>query len=160
AEQFDKAKGEVASRGLSPGSRSRNEQKPRNGRPASATTEWDLLSQSSRDEIEHLVEVLISVKQGDFSVRLPYRREGVLGRAGELLNDIIGLNEHMANEFVRVGKIVGQEGKMTERASVGPAKGAWATSVNSVNQLIGDLVAPTNEVARVITAVARGDLSQ
>ena len=49
---------------------------------------------------------------------------------------------------------------MTERASVGPAKGAWATSVNSVNQLIGDLVAPTNEVARVITAVARGDLSQ
>jgi HAMP domain-containing protein/signal transduction histidine kinase/ActR/RegA family two-component response regulator len=49
---------------------------------------------------------------------------------------------------------------MTERASVGPAKGSWATSVNSVNQLIGDLVAPTNEVARVITAVAKGDLSQ
>jgi HAMP domain-containing protein len=49
---------------------------------------------------------------------------------------------------------------MTERASVGPAKGSWATAVNSVNQLIGDLVAPTNEVARVITAVAKGDLSQ
>ena len=32
--------------------------------------------------------------------------------------------------------------------------------MDSVNQLIADLVAPTNEVARVITAVARGDLSQ
>ncbi len=122
--------------------------------------EWDVLSSSSKHEVEQLVEVLIAVKQGDFSVRLPYRRDGILGRAGELLNDILGLNEHMANEFVRVGKIVGQEGKMTERASVGPAKGSWANSVNSVNQLIGDLVAPTNEVARVITAVARGDLSQ
>src|SRR3712207_3110126 len=49
---------------------------------------------------------------------------------------------------------------MHERASVGPARGAWAVGMTSVNQLISDLVAPTNEVARVITAVARGDLSQ
>ena len=122
--------------------------------------EWDLLSQSSRDEIEQLIELLMTVKQGDFSARLPYRKDGILSRAGELVNDIISLNEHMAGEFVRVGKIVGQEGRMTERASVGPARGAWATSVSSVNQLIGDLVAPTNEVARLITAVAKGDLSQ
>ncbi|WP_439956697.1 HAMP domain-containing protein [Oligoflexus tunisiensis] len=110
--------------------------------------------------MEQLVEVLKSVKAGDFSVRFDYEKGDILGRVGELLNDIIGLNEHLSNELVRVGKIVGQEGRMTERASVGPAKGSWATSVNSVNQLIGDLVAPTNEVARVITAVAKGDLSQ
>ncbi len=66
----------------------------------------------------------------------------------------------MSGELVRVGKVVGQEGKMHERASVGPAKGAWAAGMASLNQLIADLVAPTNEVARVITAVARGDLSQ
>ncbi|HET7825226.1 MAG TPA: HAMP domain-containing protein, partial [Anaeromyxobacter sp.] len=123
-------------------------------------TEWDLLSESSQGEVEQLVDVLKAVKAGEFGVRLPYKRDGVLARAGELLNDIIGLNEHLSGELLRVGKIVGQEGKMTERASVGPAKGAWATSMNAVNQLIGDLVAPTNEVARVITAVARGDLSQ
>ncbi|MBI3557617.1 MAG: HAMP domain-containing protein, partial [Deltaproteobacteria bacterium] len=125
-----------------------------------ASSEWDALSPTSRDEIEQLLEVLKSVKSGDFSIRLPYEKGGILSRSGELLNDIIGLNEHMANELLRVGKIVGQEGRMTERASVGPAKGSWATSVNSVNQLISDLVAPTNEVARVITAVAKGDLSQ
>ncbi|BDG05443.1 HAMP domain-containing protein [Anaeromyxobacter oryzae] len=123
-------------------------------------TEWDLLSRGSQEEVAQLVDVLKAVKQGDFSVRLPYERDGILARAGELLNDIIGLNEHLAHELLRVGKIVGQEGRMTERASVGPAKGAWATSMNAVNQLIGDLVAPTNEVARVITAVAKGDLSQ
>src|SRR5450432_2015892 len=62
--------------------------------------------------------------------------------------------------FVELLKAVGQEGKMHERASVGPAKGSWAMGMASLNQLIADLVAPTNEVARVITAVARGDLSQ
>ena len=123
-------------------------------------TEWDLLSGSSKEEVEQLVETLKAIKGGDFSVRLPYQKDGILSRAGELLNDIIGLNEHMSGEFIRVGKIVGQEGRMTERASVGPAKGSWAAGANSFNQLIGDLVAPTNEVARVITAVAKGDLSQ
>ena len=79
---------------------------------------------------------------------------------GELLNDIVLMSEHMNAELVRVGKVVGQEGRMHERASVGTAAGAWASGLSSVNQLIADLVAPTNEVARVITAVARGDLSQ
>jgi methyl-accepting chemotaxis protein len=123
-------------------------------------TEWDRLSPGSRLEVDHLVEVLKAVKQGDFTVRFQYHTDGILSRVGELLNDIIGLNEHMTSELVRVGKVVGQEGKMHERASVGPAKGSWASGMASANQLIADLVAPTNEVARVITAVARGDLSQ
>ncbi len=123
-------------------------------------TEWDRLSAPTRAEVESLVEVLKAVKQGDFSVRFDYEKSGVLSRAGEILNDIIGFNEHLSGELLRVGKIVGQEGKMHERASVGSTRGAWATGLASVNQLIADLVAPTNEVARVITAVARGDLSQ
>ena len=123
-------------------------------------TEWDLLSAPSRAEVESLVEVLKAVKQGDFSVRFDYEKRGVLSRVGEILNDIIGFNEHLSGELLRVGKVVGQEGKMHERASVGATRGAWATGLSSVNQLIADLVAPTNEVARVITAVARGDLSQ
>lgn len=118
------------------------------------------LSATTRAELEQLVEVLKAVKAGDFSVRFEYEKHGLLTRAGELLNDIINLNEHMAAELVRVGRVVGQEGRMHERASVGPAKGRWSEGVSAVNQLIADLVAPTNEVARVITAVARGDLSQ
>src|SRR6185312_16070184 len=118
-------------------------------------TEWDRLSAEGRAEVEHLQEVLKAIKQGDFTARFEVQRTGILSRAGELLNDIIGLNEHMAGELTRVGKVVGQEGRMHERASVGPAKGSWALGMTAVNQLIADLVAPTNEVARVITAVAR-----
>src|SRR5207247_3485030 len=69
-------------------------------------------------------------------------------------------NARMAKELVRVGRVIGREGRMTERASLGAATGAWGTSIDSINSLIDDLVRPTTEVARVIVAVAEGDLSQ
>ena len=40
------------------------------------------------------------------------------------------------------------------------ATGSWAASVDAVNTLIADMVHPTAEMARVIGAVAKGDLSQ
>src|SRR5262245_30026529 len=55
-------------------------------------TEWDRLSAESRYEVEHLLEVLKAVKQGDFSARFEYSKYGILSRVGELLNDVIGLN--------------------------------------------------------------------
>src|SRR5882724_8028922 len=66
----------------------------------------------------------------------------------------------MVNELARISKAVGKDGKITQRASIGAVTGAWADSVESVNSLIGDLVQPSTEVARVIGAVAKGDLSQ
>jgi hypothetical protein len=80
-------------------------------RRASPTHEkWGDLPVSNKVEIEQLVEVLKAVKSGDFTVRFDYEKGDMLGQAGELLNDIIGLNEHLSNELLRVGKIVGQEG--------------------------------------------------
>ncbi|ACG75456.1 GAF sensor hybrid histidine kinase [Anaeromyxobacter sp. K] len=128
--------------------------------PPAAHARLQALDAEDREELAQLVEVLKAAKAGDFSVRLPYRRDGLLSQAGELLNDLLALNEHATDELVRVGRVVGQEGRSTERASVGPARGGWAAGVGAVNQLISDLVAPTNEVARVLTAVATGDLSQ
>src|SRR5205085_1177900 len=53
----------------------------------------------------------------------------------------------------------GREGRMTERA-VTTGGGHWAETLTIINTLIDDLVRPTTEVARVIDAVAQGDLSQ
>jgi hypothetical protein len=52
-------------------------------------TEWEQLSSSSKNEVDRLVEVLKFVKNGDFSVRVPYEKGGILSSAGELINDII-----------------------------------------------------------------------
>ena len=63
-------------------------------------------------------------------------------------------------ELERISRVVGKEGKLTQRASLGDVGGFWRAPCRSVNTLIDDLVHPTSEIARVIGAVAKGDLSQ
>jgi HAMP domain-containing protein len=66
----------------------------------------------------------------------------------------------MAGELARLSEMVGQKGRIQQRASLGPVRGAWSEMIESVNSLVTDLVRPTNEMARVVGAVAAGDLTQ
>src|SRR5919109_273284 len=107
-----------------------------------------------------LLAALTAVKKGDFSVRLPGNWTGVNGKIADTLNDIIGMMSDSAREMERVSRVVGKEGKLSERAALPSAAGAWRSRINAVNRLIEDLARPTIEMARVIGAVAKGDLSQ
>src|SRR5438309_191073 len=111
-------------------------------------------------DIKLLLSTLVAVKNGDFSVRLPVEWTGINGKIADAFNDIIEVNAKMAKELERVSKVVGKEGRLTQRASLGSNSGAWSGMIESVNSLVGDLVQPTNEMGRVVGAVARGDLSQ
>ncbi len=117
---------------------------------------------ASPDHLEPraLLAALRAFRNGDFSVRLPLSLTGIDGDVAEAFNDVVELNERMTKEFERLGEIVGKEGKIGHRARVPGASGSWAASVEAINNLIGDTVHPTAEMARVIGAVARGDLSQ
>src|SRR5205807_4012766 len=110
--------------------------------------------------LEPLLQALVSAREGDFSVRLSSRRRGIVGELAGAYNDLLDRNRQMAKEMQRIRRVIGQEGRMTERASVGAAGGTWEEEIESVNTLIDDLVRPTTEVARVIDAVADGDLTQ
>jgi HAMP domain-containing protein/signal transduction histidine kinase/DNA-binding response OmpR family regulator len=103
---------------------------------------------------------LIALKKGDFSVRLPVEWTGVAGKVADTFNEVVELNERMAKELDRLRRVVGKEGKLTQRATLGDVSGSWGASISSINALIDDLVHPTSETARVIGAVAQGDLSQ
>ncbi|HUR86113.1 MAG TPA: HAMP domain-containing protein, partial [Solirubrobacteraceae bacterium] len=110
--------------------------------------------------LEELLRVLTEARDGNFSVRLRARRRDVMGEVQQRTNELIALNARMAKELGRVARIIGREGRMTERVSLGTVDGAWNDTVESVNAMIDDLVRPTTEISRVIQSVARGDLSQ
>jgi HAMP domain-containing protein/CheY-like chemotaxis protein/signal transduction histidine kinase len=107
-----------------------------------------------------LLKALVAFKKGDFSVRLPGEWTGEAGKIADTLNDIIELSDKTAKEVERVSRVVGKEGKIMHRASVPTASGSWLRLVDSTNLLIDDMARPTSEMARVIGAVANGDLSQ
>lgn len=122
--------------------------------------ESDISNANTRDKLMLLLKMLKAVKSGDFSVRLPIEKDGVMGEISEVFNDVVILNERLANEIIRTSKVVGEEGKLTERVSLLEISGAWQVSADSMNSMINNLAQPTIEVARVITAVASGDLSE
>src|SRR5438874_1229256 len=107
-----------------------------------------------------LLKTLVAFKKGDFSARLPGEWTGEAGKIADTLNDIIELSDKTARELDRVSRVVGKEGKIMHRAAVPAAAGSWLRLVDSTNLLIDDMARPTSEMARVIGAVANGDLSE
>jgi HAMP domain-containing protein/signal transduction histidine kinase/CheY-like chemotaxis protein len=119
-------------------------------------------SRANGDELDNraLLLALRAFRRGDFSARLPEDWTGLAGKVADSFNDVIALNQRMAKELERIARVVGKEGRITQRASLGDVSQCWAESIGSVNALISDLVYPTSEIARVIGAVAKGDLSK
>ncbi|HZV99052.1 MAG TPA: HAMP domain-containing protein, partial [Methylophilaceae bacterium] len=111
-------------------------------------------------DARELLAALVAFKKGDFSTRLPSDWTGLAGKIADTFNEIIESNEQMAQNISKVSRVVGRDGRLSQRAPVMRGSGGWATIITSVNTLIDDLVRPTTEMARVIGAVAKGDLSQ
>jgi len=103
---------------------------------------------------------LQSMRDGDFTVRLPGTWVGLAGKIADTFNEIVSANQQMARELKRVGQVVGKQGKTRERTRFHESRGAWGEMEVSVNTLVEDLLRPTAEVTRAIAAVAQGDLTQ
>jgi HAMP domain-containing protein/signal transduction histidine kinase/CheY-like chemotaxis protein len=131
-----------------------------NGKEANGRAKANGHAKSDYLDPKLLLNVLTSVKKGDFTSRMPTDQIGVAGKIYDAINEIIEKNEMLTSELGRISEVVGKEGKIAQRATLSHATGAWASCINSVNALITDLAQPTTEVARVIGAVAEGDLSQ
>lgn len=129
------------------------------GRSRSAASTRDR-AWSEHPNTRALLNALGALKSGDFSARLPLDWEGIAGKTADTFHEVVALNRRMARELGRLHQSVGRDGRLDERASLDEVTGTWAESIKSVNDLIADLVQPISELARVIGAVAQGDLSQ
>ena len=109
--------------------------------------------------LTELADTIAQVRRGRFDVRLT-RRDGPAGRVVDELNALIALQERRNQDLLRISRVVGREGRLTERLDEEYYAGDWARGVRAVNELIDGLAGPVEEIARVIEAVAQGDLSQ
>ncbi|MGD0196877.1 MAG: ATP-binding protein [Solirubrobacteraceae bacterium] len=109
---------------------------------------------------EVLLRVLSEVRGGDLSARMPVHWTGTSGKIADELNEIIAASQQLGTELERVSRVVGKEGKLSQRVSLKGNDQVFGACVESVNGLIEDLVRPSSEMQRVIGAVASGDLSK
>jgi HAMP domain-containing protein/CheY-like chemotaxis protein len=108
----------------------------------------------------HILAALRAFKRGDFTVRMRDDLAGTDGQIAETFNDLVDMVRGIRDEANDVSRAVGKEGQAARRMRRLNSAGGWADYISSVNEVIQDLSGHANEIARVITAVARGDLEQ
>jgi HAMP domain-containing protein/CheY-like chemotaxis protein/signal transduction histidine kinase len=117
-------------------------------------------AQSPPADLSVILASLQTMRNGDFSVRLPGSWTGLAGKIADTFNAIVAANQQMAQELKRVGQVVGKEGRTRERTRFHESRGAWGEMEVSINTLVEDLLRPTEGVTRAIAAVAQGNLTQ
>ncbi|MEU8750642.1 HAMP domain-containing protein [Streptomyces chartreusis] len=127
----------------------KNERKSRGG----STTAVDTAA------LNRLLTALVAMRDGNFRKRLTVSGDGVMSEIAAVFNEVADRNLHLTGELARVRRMVGREGKLTERLETGACEGSWGAAIDNSNSLVDDLVRPVSEVGRVLTAVAEGDLS-
>ncbi|MFD5861395.1 HAMP domain-containing protein [Streptomyces chartreusis] len=127
----------------------KNERKSRGG----GTTAVDTAA------LNRLLTALVAMRDGNFRKRLTVSGDGVMSEIAAVFNEVADRNLHLTGELARVRRMVGREGKLTERLETGACEGSWGVAIDNSNSLVDDLVRPVSEVGRVLTAVAEGDLS-
>jgi HAMP domain-containing protein/signal transduction histidine kinase/DNA-binding response OmpR family regulator len=107
-----------------------------------------------------LLAAIRAFRRGEFVVRLPDELSGLDGQICEAFNDLVQFAGGLSVEVEELRQTVGLEGRTHRRLSRNNARGGWSVYVSGVNALLDDVTAHTADVARVLTAVAKGDLSQ
>jgi len=92
------------------------------------------------DDLALILSSLQTMRDGDFSARLPVEWTGLKGKIADTFNDIISANERIAGELKRVGQAVGKEGRTRERTRFQHSRGSWGEMEVSVNTLVEDLL--------------------
>ncbi|MGW7260178.1 HAMP domain-containing protein [Streptomyces sp. NPDC054834] len=126
---------------------------PSQGRRRGGTTQVDTAA------LDRLLVALGAMRDGNFRKRLTVSGDGVMSEIAAVFNEVADRNLHLTGELSRVRRVVGREGKLTERLETGACEGSWASAIDASNALVDDLVRPVSEVGRVLSAVAEGDLS-
>src|ERR1700674_2385575 len=79
----------------------------------------------SGDFLQQFLIALQAMRVGDFSVRMAVDGTGIEGKIADTFNEIVTTNHRMAKELERVGQVVGREGKIKQRVTLGVSHGAW-----------------------------------
>ncbi|MCM3263172.1 HAMP domain-containing protein [Streptomyces thermoviolaceus] len=141
------------------GTRTRARSGPSGQSPSSRRTPRGRTTTVDTAALNRLLAALEAMRDGNFRKRLTVSGDGVMAEIAAVFNEVADRNLHLTGELARVRRMVGRDGKLTERLEAGASEGSWATAIEDCNALVDDLVRPVSEVGRVLSAVAEGDLS-
>ena len=111
-------------------------------------------------QVRNIAEVATAVARGDLSRKIAVDVKGEILELKNTLNTMVDQLNGFAAEVTRVAREVGTEGKLGGQAQVPGVAGTWKDLTDNVNSMASNLTTQVRGIAKVVTAVATGDLQQ
>jgi signal transduction histidine kinase/DNA-binding response OmpR family regulator/HAMP domain-containing protein len=110
--------------------------------------------------VRNIADVTKAVANGDLSKKITVDVKGEILELKNTVNTMVDQLSSFASEVTRVAREVGTEGKLGGQAQVKGVSGTWKDLTDNVNFMAGNLTSQVRGIAKVVTAVANGDLKQ
>ncbi|WP_456114934.1 HAMP domain-containing protein [Streptomyces kaniharaensis] len=124
------------------------------------TDNVNFMASNLTGQVRNIAEVASAVARGDLSKKITIEAQGEVAALAGTLNTMVDQLSSFAVEVTRVAREVGTDGTLGGQASVPGVAGIWKDLTDNVNLMANNLTGQVRNIALVITAVARGDLSQ
>ncbi|MES3002077.1 MAG: response regulator, partial [Pseudomonadota bacterium] len=111
-------------------------------------------------QVRNIADVTKAVAAGDLSKKITVEVKGEILELKATINTMVDQLRSFASEVTRVAREVGTEGKLGGQADVQGVAGTWKDLTDNVNFMAGNLTSQVRGIAKVVTAVANGDLEQ
>jgi CheY-like chemotaxis protein/HAMP domain-containing protein len=124
------------------------------------TDNVNLLAGNLTTQVRNIAEVTTAVASGDLSRKITVDARGEILELKNTVNTMVDQLNAFAAEVTRVAREVGTEGRLGGQAQVSGVAGTWKDLTDTVNVMAANLTEQVRGIAKVVTAVANGDLKQ
>ncbi|KAI0394057.1 putative histidine kinase group protein [Xylariaceae sp. FL0594] len=124
------------------------------------TDNVNVMAQNLTDQVREIASVTTAVAHGDLTKKIERPAKGEILQLQQTINTMVGQLRTFASEVTRVARDVGTEGMLGGQADVMGVQGMWNELTVNVNAMANNLTTQVRDIAKVTTAVARGDLTQ
>jgi HAMP domain-containing protein/signal transduction histidine kinase/DNA-binding response OmpR family regulator len=124
------------------------------------TDNVNLLAGNLTTQVRNIAEVTTAVARGDLSRKITVDAKGEILELKNTVNTMMDQLNAFAAEVTRVAREVGTDGKLGGQAQVPGVGGTWKDLTDTVNVMAANLTEQVRGIAKVVTAVANGDLKQ
>src|SRR5207237_1370736 len=101
-----------------------------------------------------------AVANGDLSKKITVEVRGEIAELKSTINTMVDQLNSFASEVTRVAREVGVEGRLGGQAQVKGVAGTWKDLTDNVNMMASNLTNQVRGIAKVVTAIAKGNLKQ
>ncbi|HEU5279455.1 MAG TPA: HAMP domain-containing protein [Gaiellaceae bacterium] len=124
------------------------------------TDNVNFMAENLTTQVRNIAEVTTAVANGDLSKKITVDVKGEVLELKNTINTMVDQLGSFADEVTRVAREVGTEGKLGGQAQVKGVSGTWKDLTDNVNFMATNLTTQVRGIAKVVTAVADGNLNQ